>query len=205
MATTLLAALSLSLAAAPAAPAQSPLDEYQRSGRVTPCKYSPGQLNGAVPNDIEQYAPDFEAALRDAARGGCSTAKNPNVEPNPTDEEGDPVDPETDRELAAGSSYVKPPPQPPIVALEPARPATAHVPLAVETDRSTPAPIIALAVMLLLTVLAGIAAGVWRYMGWGLGPLAPLRHAFGEAGVRAGGRLDALGGRLRPGRPGPGA
>ena len=60
-------------AAAPAS-AQSPLNEYQQTGQITPCRYSSGQLNGPVPNDVAQYAPEYQSALQSAAReraSGC--------------------------------------------------------------------------------------------------------------------------------------
>ena len=44
-------------------------ESYQRTGKVDGCRFSAGDLKqalGQVPNDIEQYAPDFPAALRAA-------------------------------------------------------------------------------------------------------------------------------------------
>src|SRR5436309_3166082 len=70
---TAVAALGL---AAPAW-AASPLDEYQQSGHITPCRYSPGQLEGSVPNDVAQYAPEYASELQAAAReraSGCGRA-----------------------------------------------------------------------------------------------------------------------------------
>src|SRR5438552_12571550 len=70
---TAVAALGL---AAPAW-AASPLNEYQQSGHITPCRYSPGQLEGSVPNDVAQYAPEYASALQAAAReraSGCGGA-----------------------------------------------------------------------------------------------------------------------------------
>src|SRR3954467_11324779 len=67
---TAVAALAL---AAPAW-AASPLDEYQQTGHITPCRYSSAQLQGAVPNDVAQYAPEYASQLQAAAReraSGC--------------------------------------------------------------------------------------------------------------------------------------
>src|SRR6266851_595714 len=67
---TAFAALAL---AAPAW-AASPLDEYQQTGHITPCRYSSGQLQGSVPNDVAQYAPEYASQLQAAAReraSGC--------------------------------------------------------------------------------------------------------------------------------------
>jgi hypothetical protein len=53
--------------------AASPLDEYQQTGHITPCRYSAGQLQGSVPNDVAQYAPEYAAALQSAARQRASS------------------------------------------------------------------------------------------------------------------------------------
>src|SRR6476619_7309862 len=80
----LIAMLATGLLAAPAAPANTfdtIFKTYQRTGKVDACKYSASDLKkalGQVPNDIEQYAPDFPAALQAAAEkrasGGCDKA-----------------------------------------------------------------------------------------------------------------------------------
>src|SRR4051794_37541980 len=57
--------------------AASPLDEYQQTGHITPCRYSSAQLQGAVPNDVAQYAPEYASQLQAAARqraSGCGGA-----------------------------------------------------------------------------------------------------------------------------------
>jgi hypothetical protein len=67
---TAVAALTL---AGPAS-AASPLDEYQQTGHITPCRYSSNQLQGSVPNDVAQYAPEYASQLQAAAReraSGC--------------------------------------------------------------------------------------------------------------------------------------
>ncbi|PZS35131.1 MAG: hypothetical protein DLM61_02410, partial [Pseudonocardiales bacterium] len=54
----------------------TPLQEYQSTGRISPCKYSPGQLGGGVPNDVAQYAPEYKSQLEAAARQrarGCGS------------------------------------------------------------------------------------------------------------------------------------
>jgi hypothetical protein len=70
---TVVAALTL---AGPAW-AASPLDEYQQTGHITPCRYSSDQLQGAVPNDVAQYAPEYASQLQAAARqraSGCGSS-----------------------------------------------------------------------------------------------------------------------------------
>jgi hypothetical protein len=50
---------------------------YQKSGKIDPCKFSAAKLKqaqGQVPNDIEQYAPDFEILLDRAAEQRASGA-----------------------------------------------------------------------------------------------------------------------------------
>jgi|SRR5205814_2801764 len=67
--------------------AGSPLDEYQQTGHITPCRYSASQLNVTVPNDVAQYAPDYESALQAAARrraAGCARASGGSSGPGPT-------------------------------------------------------------------------------------------------------------------------
>ena len=75
---TLLAALAAcACLALPAGAGASPLDEYQRTGHITPCNYNAGQLQGSVPNDVAQYAPEFQSQLQAAARDrarGCGGA-----------------------------------------------------------------------------------------------------------------------------------
>src|SRR3954470_23865398 len=73
--------------AAPAAAHANAFDkifhDYQRTGKIDPCKYSRGDLQQAqsqVPNDVEAYAPDFpnalQAALEARAGGGCHTGSS---------------------------------------------------------------------------------------------------------------------------------
>src|SRR3712207_9344696 len=52
--------------------------DYQEDGRIDPCAHSQADLRaakGRIPNDIEQYAPDFpqalDEALEDRARSAC--------------------------------------------------------------------------------------------------------------------------------------
>src|SRR4051794_37185768 len=53
--------------------------DYQKDGKIDACKHSDKALRDArrqIPNDIEQYAPDFPDALDEArekrARGECA-------------------------------------------------------------------------------------------------------------------------------------
>src|SRR6266508_2660432 len=73
--------LALSLLPASAALAGSAFDEvlkdYQKDGQINPCAHSEKTLRDAqsqIPNDIEQYAPDFPAALAAALRARAAGA-----------------------------------------------------------------------------------------------------------------------------------
>src|SRR3954469_14451565 len=81
--TALLLVLGLAFAAAPAAHAASAfeqvLSDYQKDGKIDPCAHTENELRdaaGQIPNDIEQYAPDFPTALQDAidarTQGKCA-------------------------------------------------------------------------------------------------------------------------------------
>src|SRR3954471_16404460 len=67
---------------APATASADPFDDvfadYQKDGKIDPCAHSPEELQKAksdIPNDIDQYAPDFpaalDAAMQDRASGKC--------------------------------------------------------------------------------------------------------------------------------------
>ena len=81
--TTLLLLVGLAAFTAPAAHAASAfeqvLSDYQKDGKIDPCAHSEDTLRdaaGQIPNDIEQYAPDFPTALQDAidarTQGKCA-------------------------------------------------------------------------------------------------------------------------------------
>src|SRR3712207_3837337 len=97
----LLLALALLALAAPAAALADAFDDvfedYQRDARIDPCRHSEKTLQDArrqVPNDIEQYAPDFPDALEDAlerrARGDCE--EDDQAATTPTTPSGSPGD-----------------------------------------------------------------------------------------------------------------
>lgn len=169
------AALACLLAASPSALADSALDQYQRTGQIDPCTASTG---GGIPNDVEQYAPDYLQALKDAQRRGCDRGVS---ETKPTDtKNGVPV--VSGGTLPPGSTYVPKPPKPPEPFSDDK--VVKHLPLASGRDVTTPAPVIVLAVMALLALVGGALVGTSRYMGWGLDRLGPVRHAFSELGFR---------------------
>src|SRR5688572_26054928 len=94
----------------PAAASADPFDDvfadYQQDGRIDPCAHSEAELQQAkrdIPNDIEQYAPDFPAELDEAmearARSGCPEGGGAATTTEPTDP-------------AAGTGGATPPPAP---------------------------------------------------------------------------------------------
>jgi hypothetical protein len=191
----LLAAVLSLLALAPAAWAETPLEQYQRTGKIDPCTASGGP--GSIPNDVAQYAPDFLDAYNAAQRKGCNRGVS-QTKPTGT-HAGLPVG--GNGPLPPGSTFVPKPPAPPKLFRE--GKVVRHLPLSVGADAATPAPVLALGAMLLLALVGGALAATWRYMGWGLDRLDPLRHAAGEARLRAAGGLSGLVDRLRlPGRRG---
>ena len=70
-------------------------NDFATDGRIDPCKHTSSQLEAVkrnIPPDIEQYAPDYpaavDAALKARARGDCarkkSSATPPPVTPSAT-------------------------------------------------------------------------------------------------------------------------
>ena len=202
---TLILVLFALLALAPAAQASAFKDifgAYKKTGQVDACKWSAQQLADAkrqVPNDIEQYAPDFPNALNDAiqtrAAGGCSkqaaattaaTAAPPATSgstPGPTATTG--VPPGTTP--AAGS---QPAPQPAPTS-NPAPAIADKAVLAASKSRSSdagvPAPLVALAIIGAMMALAALLYGLARWWAWEPHWLVRARHAGTEASWRASG------------------
>jgi hypothetical protein len=175
--TLLLAVLAGLLIAAPSALADSALEQYQRNGTINPCTATGP---GGVPNDVEQYAPDFLEALKDAQRRGCNRGGS-STTPTET-KNGVPVV-KGGGTLPPGSTFVPKPPVPPRTTLFRDDKVVQHHPLASGAEVSTPAPVIILAIMVLVALAGAALAATFRHMGWG-GGSGPVRHAFGEAGYR---------------------
>jgi hypothetical protein len=180
----MLAALAGALTAPAAAHADAFSDvfaDYQKDGRIDPCAHSQSDLRaakGKIPNDIEQYAPDFPQA---------------------------PQSPTATAEVAAPTATVPSPPgsaQPAATAAD-----GAIVNAAARTaDRGAsepPAPLIALAALGALLLLGLLVWGIARFFAWDPAWVAGARHAVQEAGWRAGGLWDDFTDGLRPGRRPP--
>lgn len=166
---------------------------YRSSGRIDPCKFSAGDLAAArrqIPNDIEQYAPDFPAALDGAlsarAKGACDPKPQAEAEPEVA---------------AAPAPEAAPPAATPKPGAETPQPTPQAVPASAAADGAIPAAVLAArtadggpapAALVLLAVLgtlllAGLVGwGAARWWAWEPRSLERLRHALGEAGWRTG-------------------
>jgi hypothetical protein len=183
-------ALGFAGAALAATPFEQTYNAYRHSGRVPPCQFSVDTLQKAkseVPPDIEQYAPDFpaalDAALQARALGACnkhpSAATGAAVPVAPSGSGGQP--PST----GSGSGTTPAPTPYPSSGSTPV--SNASLATHAAGASSAPAPVIALAIVL---VLMAMAALWWSLTAWrGLEPrwLVGARHAWSEAGYRASG------------------
>ena len=196
----LLAVLVAALALlAPASAVADPFDDvfadYQKDGKIDPCAHTPAELQEAkrdIPNDIEQYAPDFPAeldrAMEERARANCDGDA-----PGTTTPEGEtttsaapPAAPGTSTPNAPGQA-----PAPPGSA-QPAPPANdGAIVNAASRDRESggdpPAPLIALAIAAGLLALCLLVWALFRLFAWEPRWLLEARHSVAEAGWRTGG------------------
>jgi hypothetical protein len=216
---TLIVVLLALLAFAPMAQASAFKDifgAYKKSGRVDGCAWSARQLADAkrqVPNDIEQYAPDFPNALNDAiakrAAGGCSkSAAAPATptapaggspsSPGPTATTGVPPG-TTPAAPSAGSQAPQPTP-----TSNPSPAIGDKAILAASKTRSSdagiPAPLVALAIIGALMALAALLYALARWWAWEPHWLVRARHAGAEASWRASGSWAEFSDWLRLGR-----
>jgi hypothetical protein len=201
-ATTLLLTLLAVLAVAPAAHANAFKDifgTYRKSGKVDGCKYSAAQLTQAkkqIPNDIEQYAPDFPNALNNAIQqrtsGSCKaaaaatpTGTAAGTGTGPTATTGVPPG-STPTTAAPGGQAPQPTPSP-----SPAPSVSDQAILAASktksSDAGVPAPLVALAAIGALMLLVAFSYGLARWWAWEPRWLVRMRHAGAEAGWRASG------------------
>src|SRR4051794_33758307 len=201
------AVLAFALVVAPAAPANTfdtIFKAYQRTGKVDACRYSASDLKkalGQVPNDIEQYAPDFPAALQAAAEkrasGGCdkptagTTTQAAPAGGGPTATTGVPP--------GAGASPGAAPAAGGVPADGTPKPTPSSAPAASAADKAigaaavkhhddgsgVPAALVALAVVLGLLAVGALAWALTRWLAWEPPWLVRARHAGAEAGWRA--------------------
>jgi hypothetical protein len=202
--TTLILTLLTVLALASAAQANEFKDifgAYRKSGAVDGCKYTAKQLADAkrqVPNDIEQYAPDFPNALDDAiqkrAAGGCAkaataaaagaTAGAPAGSPGGPGPTATTAPPTTASPGPAPGQAPQPTPSPGAAAAT-ADKAVLAASKEHSSDAGVPAPLVALAVIGGLMLLGALAYWLGRWWAWEPRWLVRTRHAGAEAGWRA--------------------
>ena len=215
---TLIVVLLALLAVAPAAQANAFKDvfaAYRHSGQVDPCAWSAAQLSDAkrqVPNDIDQYAPDFPQALDDAiakrAAGACAkqaaaTTSTAAAAPPATTSSG----PTATTGVPPGSTPPAPSGQQAPQPAATSKPAPAIADGAVLTasrqrssDAGIPAPLVALAVIAVLMMLAALLYALARWWAWEPDWLVRARHAGAEASWRASGSWAEFMDWLRLGR-----
>lgn len=209
-----LAATLLAPAGARAGSSEDFLDvykAYQAAGVVDGCKFSAKKLASAkkgVPPDIETYAPDFpaslDAALRKRASGDCEKAAtvapkgSQNSASSPatggsTPAAGAPTAAAPGGGVSTGAptaatTTTTPAPAPDAVAA----PAAADGSVASAASRNAsattaddaPLPLVLLAVLAGIALLAGLLWALGRYLAFDPPWLAASRHATSEAGWR---------------------
>jgi len=208
----LVAVALVAVLAAPAAALGDAYDEvfadYQRDGRIDACAHTERELRQAreqIPNDIEQYAPDFPAALdaaierRAAARcandggaaGGAGAAPTPGV-PDGGQAAGHGGDAAAPAAGAPGAPAAAGGTPNPGGTANPAPPVAdgAIVNAANRTDdqaADAPAVLLMLAVLAGLLALMALASALLRFLAIEPRWLLSARHATAEASWRAGG------------------
>jgi hypothetical protein len=208
--------LALSLLPASSALAGSAFDEvlkdYQSGGQIDVCAHSDKTLRDArqqIPNDIEQYAPDFpealSQALRQRASGACDKSKGGATS---TTASGGTGAPSRGAGAGGGTSSAPTPsakpgaaPTPPPVAKPAGGELAADVPASASASKAdTPLPLVLLAIIGAILLLAGLFAWFARFMGWGFAGLEPARHTWREAGWRTENTISEFADWLRFGR-----
>ena len=196
------------LLAIPATAAADAFDDvfadYQRDGRINACEHTDKALRdarGQIPNDIEQYAPDFPDALDEAlerrARGECQNGGSdgdgsPNGGPEAT--AGGGGDTPTTATAPANTTPGAAPAPPGAAEANTTANDGAIANAAsrqADTDSDAPAPLLVLAVLGGVLALLALIWGLLRWFAAEPGWLASARHATAEAGSRtSGARAD---------------
>ncbi len=182
---------------APAAGAQDPfraiIDDWRADGQVTPCKYTPAQLNATLnlPGDIEQYAPGLIDQIQNALQTQAAGACDRRPEPEPAEEAAPapaPVQPPSAPTPEPVVEVSRPPAPEEVrkvveaVAKAPAPPVAASGAL---RGAEAPAPVWLLGALAAAAALAGLAALVAWFFGWSAERFTrPLTAATAEAGGR---------------------
>ncbi len=200
-----LCTVPVALGAAPAAHADSFQDvfkSYSKNGTIDPCAFSASQLKQAktkIPNDIAQYAPDFRDALDAAAKaragGACakksSSGGSSSAAPAAPSGGGSATPPAATPTPAPAPAPASPTATPqPLASVTPAAAVADNaIPGAAASNKdnggSAPAPLVALAILLVLAALAGAIVAAGRYWAIDTPWMQRSRHATAEAGWRS--------------------
>jgi hypothetical protein len=199
----LLSGLVMAAPASAASAFKTLFDAYKQSGTISSCKYSAAELQSAasqVPPDIQQYAPDFPAALQAAlqarARGVCGGKGSAATAAAPTPGG------------VAATPHGPAPPSPAGVTPSPTRSADAGSSVIAAAASAAPSGggttgRVALIVMAVLLGCLALVAVWWtvsvvrgREPAWA----GPATHALGEVRLRAGGALREFADWIRLGR-----
>jgi len=219
--------LALTLLPATAASADSAFDQvlkdYQADGKIDQCAHSGKTLSAAehqIPNDIQQYAPDFpaalSAALRQRAAGTCdkggmgSTTTTTSASGSGSSGSGSSGSASSSSSSSSSSGGKAPTPAKPHSGATPApapvaTPAggtlAASVPAnATASEAGTPLPIILLAILGGILLLVGLLVLLGRFLGWSTERWQPEWHTWREAGYRTQGTLSDFADWVRGGR-----
>jgi hypothetical protein len=233
--TALALVLGLAFAAAPAAHAASAfeqvLSDYQKDGKIDPCAHTENELRdaaGQIPNDIEQYAPDFPTALQDAidarTQGKCSGSGSSGGSNGGSSGGGGSGGGSGSGSGSNGGGIVPPvattpqttpatpgtstPSTTPQTSTTPApptvpKPAVTGKKASADSGSSSsdpPVPFILIAIVAGLILLTVAFFGTTRWLGWDFHHVAGVRQSWGEAGYRAGGTWADFRDWLRNGR-----
>ncbi len=187
----LLAALAavvvlLPVAVAAADPFDDVFADYQKDGEIDACAYTEAELNEAkrdIPNDIDQYAPEFparlDAAIEQRESGTCAGGTTaPSTTPAPAP--GATV-PGTTTPATTPPAQTTPPP----ATTQPGTTTGAATPA--RDDGDDDAALVALIVAGGLLLLGAAVWALFRLFAWEPRWLLGARHAVGEAGWRASG------------------
>jgi outer membrane murein-binding lipoprotein Lpp len=229
--TALVVSVLLALTVAPAASANAFEDlykEYASTGKIDPCKTSAEDLRKAqrqVPNDIDQYAPDFPAALEVAAEarasGACAktpasttttaaaaaptaTPATPGAAPAQTTPSAPAATTTTTAAPAPGSTQPTPQPAPdpspsPAAGDDAIGQAVARAPADTGSD-GPPAPLVVLAVLGGLLALGALVYGAASWWAWDPAWWRRGRHASAEAAWRTSATWSDFADWVRPRR-----
>jgi hypothetical protein len=198
----LVSALLLALPATASADAfDDVFADYQKDGRINACSHSDDTLRdarGKIPNDIEQYAPDFPDALDEAlerrARGECQNGGrdgdgSPNAGGAPsggTPAPGSTTGAGTPAPTTPGAAPTPPPAAEATTAASDGAIANAAA-RGADGGSDAPAPLLVLAAVGGLLALVALAWGLLRWFALEPGWLVSARHATAEAGWRTSG------------------